>query len=252
MRRFGACSRGLRRVGFIGAQRQDVADFGLQALREHAAQAGALQFIVQTRVKRVYVDWQAALAPQVVPGVLMAGQDVLLGHRQAGGQGGNEAACVGGGVGAGFSFVGEQRRVLPASLAVRAPVNAQGPARQLFAGVPLALAKVQKAALAVLRAQLVHQLGRQAALGRAQGVGVPLRRVTVVHRHKGGFAAHGQAHVARFELVVHLLAQGQHGGPLFVAVRAGDARGLVDAGDRHFVVESDFRLVHQALNGRRG
>ena len=109
---------------------------------------------------------------------------------------------------------------------------------------------MQKAALPVAGAQLVHQFGGQAALGRAQGVGVPFGRVAVGHGHKSGLAAHGQAHIARLQAGIDGLASGQHLGPLRLGVRTGDAWRLVDALHRHAVIKMHVGLVHQALNGR--
>ena len=59
------------------AQRQHVADDRVQPLREDAAQPGALHLVVEPRVERIDVDRQPALAPQVVPGVLVARLHVL-------------------------------------------------------------------------------------------------------------------------------------------------------------------------------
>ena len=223
-----------------------------QALAEDAAQAVALQLVVQACIKRIDVDRQAAFTPQVVPSVFMAGQHGVVRQSQVSGQGGHEPLGVGRAVVAGLVLVGKQRGVLPAGLAVGAPVNTQSPARQLLARVPLALAKMQKAALTVFGAQFVHQVGGQAPLGWAQGVGVPFRRVAVLGGDKCRLAAHGQAHVFGHQLRVDLLAQFQHLCPLFFGVRLGDAGRLVDARDAHLVRKLDFGLVHQAFNRRGG
>ena len=78
-----------------------------------------------------------------------------------------EALRVFGGVLAGYAFVGKQVWVVPAGVTVGAPVNAQRPTRQLFARVPLALAEMQEAAIAIFGTQLVHQFGGKAAFGRS-------------------------------------------------------------------------------------
>ena len=93
----------------------------------------------------------------------------------------------------------------------------------MFAGIPLALAKVQKATPAIFITQLVHEFGGKAALCRAQRIGIPLGRVAIAHRDKGGLAAHGQAHVACHQLGVNGGAQRHDGGPLFFGVGFGDA-----------------------------
>ena len=150
-----------------------------------------------------------------------------------------------------LALVGEQRRVVPAGLAVGAPAHAQRPARQLLARIPLALAEVQEAAGAVVRAQPLHQVLREHALGRAQRIGVPLGAVAVVHRHEGGLAAHRQAHVAGHQLLVDPLAERQHAVPLLFGVGLGDARRLPDARDAHAVREVDLALVDRAAHRRR-
>ena len=74
--------------------------------------------------------------------------------------------------------VGDQVGVLPDRLAVLAPVEAERPARQAFAGIPLALAVMQQAARReARRAARRISSSASAALGRADRRGVPLRRL---------------------------------------------------------------------------
>ena len=214
-------------------QRQHVAGGGVQPLGEHAAQTGTFQLVIEFGVERVDVHGQLAFAPEVIPGVLIAGQHQLVLQPQAARERRDEGLGVSGGVAVCQAFVGEQRGVGPAGLAVGAPADGQRPARQLFARVPLALAEMQETARPVARQQAVRQFVGQAALGGAQGVGVPFRAVTVVHRDEGGLAAHGQAHVAGLELGVHGLAQALDVGPLRLGVGLGHTRGLEDALDLH-------------------
>ena len=94
----------------------------------------------------------------------------------------------------------------------------------MLAGVPLALAKMQKAAFAIFSPQLLHQLGGVAALGRAEGVNVPFGGIPVVHRDKGRLAAHRQAHIAAGQVAVNRLAQRLHCSPLVVGVGLGHTR----------------------------
>ncbi len=242
----------LRAAARVGGwlQRQHVADHRIELLREHAAQAGALQFVVQLRIEGVDVHRQAAFAPEVVVDVLVGGLDEGGREAQLLRQPVREALGVGAGVVRRLALVGEQGRIVPGRLAVGAPEDRQRPARQLLARVPLALAEVQEAALAVFLAQPVHQLGGVAALGGAEGVGVPLRRIAVAAGDEGGLAAHGQAHVAGRQARVDRVAQRQHGGPLVVGVGPRHPRRLVHARDLHLVAEVDLGLVHQALDGR--
>ena len=174
-----------------GLDGQHIADFTVELLLEHAAQAHALHLVAEFGIERVHIDRQAAFAPQVVPDVFIGAEHVSVAQAQLRRQRPGEALGVGAGVVGGHALVGKQRRVAPHRLAIGTPINVERPARQLLARVPLALAEMQKAALAVVVAQFVHQFSGQAALGRAHGVDVPLWCITVVHRHKGGFAAHG-------------------------------------------------------------
>src|SRR5690606_7970151 len=112
-------------------------------------------------------------APEVVPGVFVAGRDVLRGQAQTARQCLREALCVVGGVAGLVALVRQQRGVVPARFAVGAPEQREGPAWQLLARVPLALSHVHEAALTVAFAQAAQQRGGVAAFGRTQGVGVP-------------------------------------------------------------------------------
>ena len=245
----------MRRIQRLGAvtllDRQRVAHLMRQALGEDAAQPASLHLVVELGVKRVDVDRQTALTPEVVPGVLVARLHMCIGQSQASGQPTHEGLGIGRVVVQQFALVGEQRRVVPAGLAIGAPANRQRPARQLLARVPLALAVVQEATLAVMCTQPTHQVLRHQPLGRAQRVGIPLGAVAVLDADEGGLATHRQPHVARHQLRVHLLAQCQHLGPLVLGVRLGDARRLEDAGDRHLVVKLDLALVHRTADRRR-
>ena len=180
----------------------------------------------------------------------MRGHDELGGEPQVGGQLLGEAAGIFAGVVRGHALVGKQVGVAPHGLAVGAPEDVERPARQLLAGVPLALAEVQEAALAVLVAQLVGQAGGVGALRGAQGIGVPFGGIAVAHRHKGGLAAHGQAHVTGGQLFIDGFAQGQDVGPLLVGVGLGDAGGFVQPGDHHVVGKFDLGFIHAAFDGR--
>ena len=85
---------------------------------------------------------------------------------------------------------------MPNGLAVCSPQDAKGPARQLLPGIPLALAYMHKAVWRVMRLELVHDFCSIGALGRPLCVGVPFAGIAVGGGHKGGLAAHRQAHIA--------------------------------------------------------
>ena len=244
-RRIARSPRCRARLAVIGLQRQHIAHRRLQALPENAAQARALVLVVELGVKGVHVEWQLAFAPQVVPGVLKAGPDVLGRQAQLLRQRLDEALCLGGAVLRRLAFVGQQGGLLPDRLAVGAPKQRQRPAWQLLTGVPLALAQVQAAAGPVLLAQAVQQVGGINALGRAQRIGVPLGRIAVAGGHEGGLAAHGQAHIVGVQVLLDLLAQGVDGAPLRLGVGFGDARRFQAALHLHVVLKRDLAFIER-------
>ncbi len=98
------------------------------------------------------------------------------------------------GLGAGVvAFRRDPFRLGPDRLAVAAPVERKGPARQGFAGIPLALPVVQEPAGRKAIAQAPDQPVGERPLGRADRGRVPFLQLEVVDRNEGGFAAHGQA-----------------------------------------------------------
>jgi hypothetical protein len=140
-----------------------------------------------------------------------------------------------------LAFACDQLRILPDRLAVLAPVEREGPARQAFAGIPLALAVMQEAAGREALAQLADQFVGLVALGRADGAGVPLLGLEIVDGDEGRLAAHGQADVLGREDAVDLGAERIEFVPAFVGKRLGDARMLGDA--RHLMSKSNSVLA---------
>src|SRR6185503_186984 len=125
--------------------RQRVADDAIEALREHAPQPRARHLIVEARIERIDVDGEAPLAPQVVPDVLVPGDDVVRAEIQGAREALDEELRLGRAVAVGDRLVGEEGGIAQARLAVGAPVRGKRPRRQLLAGVPLALAEMQEA-----------------------------------------------------------------------------------------------------------
>src|SRR5574343_1360080 len=146
----------------------------LEALREHLHQAFALQRIVDARIEVIDVARQAAFAPQVVIDILEGWEYILRGNAQALGYAPQELAGLLGGGAIVLAFVGIERRGVPDRLAILAPEAVERPARQLFAGIPLALAEVHQAVGGVFLTQAMEQFGCVEALGWAEGGGVPL------------------------------------------------------------------------------
>ena len=127
---------------------------------------------------------------------------------------------------------GDQRGIAPDRLAVLAPVEREGPARQAFARIPFALAVMQESTRREAGAQPADQLVGAAPLGRADGFRVPFRRLVVVDRDEGRFAAHGEAHVLAREVGIDLLAERVERRPALVGEgerHAGILRHPVDA-----------------------
>ena len=121
------------RAGFVralnGFDWQHIANFTVELLLKHPAQAHAFHLVAELGIKRVHIDRQAALAPQVVPDVFIGAEHVGVAQAQLCGQRPGEALGVGAGVVGGHAFVGKQGRVGPNGLAVGAPVNVERPAR---------------------------------------------------------------------------------------------------------------------------
>ena len=242
--------RGTTRDALTTPNRQHEAHLVVQSLVEHPTQAHALHFVVQTGVKGVHVHRQTAFTPQVVERVFITRLNMRSAHAQLVGQSVDEQSGIVGAVTHPAALIGKQQRVVPARLTIGAPEDGQGPPGQLLAGIPLTLAKVQEAALTIARAQLVHQFGGQPAFGGPERIGVPLRAITVIDRHKGWLPAHGQAHIACRQQAVHLVAQSIDGPPLRLGVGLGHTWRLENTGDGHVVVELAFALVHSARHRR--
>src|ERR1700747_3152791 len=71
---------------------------------------------------------------------------------------------------------GNEIGVFPDRHAVLAPIEAEGPARQTFAGITFSLPIMQKPAWGEARVQAADQLVGETTLGRADGGDIPLRR----------------------------------------------------------------------------
>ncbi|MCY1360268.1 hypothetical protein D9M69_468860 [compost metagenome] len=104
----------------------------------------------------------------------------------------------------------------------------------------------------VMAAQAVEQVGGEEALVRPQGGGVPLRVVGVVDGDEGGFAAHGQAHVATSQVGVDARTQFADGLPLLLAVGLGHSWRFPDPLDAHLVGELALAFFHRTADGCRG
>ena len=230
--------------------RQRVADDGVQTLREDAAQAIALHFVFEAGVEGVHVHRQLPFPPQVVPHVFVTRLHVGGGHAQLRGEGGDEALGVGRDVSVRMLFVGEEARVRPCGVTVRAPIASERPARQLLAGVPLALSQVNEAVRSVTLLQPKQQIGGARALGRPERGDVPFVGVAIGRRHERRLSAHRQAHVADGQVLVNRASAREDLFPLRVGVGLGDTRRFRDPLHRHLVDELDLAWLNATRDWR--
>ena len=232
-------------------QRQHVADGPGESLPQQAGKARALVGLGEIGGQRVAVDGERRLDGEKVRDVLVRGDDEFRGESQRAGEPGRECLRrldVQAARGAG---VGDQRGLAPQRLAVGPPVDAQRPARQRFAGIPLALAGMQEPVGREAFGQAPDQNLGQFPLLRRQRRGVPLRAVHVVDRHERRFAALGEPHVVAGEILVDAPAERVDRRPLRLGVRPRDPRILVHARHAHPEVELDLAGIGEA-DDRRG
>ena len=102
---------------------------------------------------------------------------------------------------------------------------------------------MQHAARRETVAQAPDQVVREAALGRADGIAVPLGRLEIVDRDEGRLTPHGEPHVVALQIPVDLLAEPVERRPGLVREGQGDAGRLGDARDLHDVVEGRLARI---------
>ena len=229
----------------------DVAGRRRQAAVEHAGDAGPLLDGADGRLQRVDLARKLRLLEQPVGWVLEGRLDVGVFEAEAVRDGVHQAPRVLDPRRLGARLARDERGVPPDRQPVLAPVEREGPARQAFAGIPLALAVVQEAAGGEAGPQAPDQLVGEAALARADRLSVPLGGLEVVDGDEGGLAAGGEAHVLRPQVRVDALAERVQRAPGLVREGQRDARRFRDPGHRHRVVEGDLALVERARDRRR-
>ena len=101
-------------------------------------------------------------------------------------------------------------------------------------------------------AQTADQPVGELSLGRADGVGVPLRRFVIVDRDEGRLAAHGEAHVFGLENAVDLVAEPVERFPRLLGEGLGDARMLRHPLDPHVENELGIGEADVAADDRGG
>ena len=143
----------------------------------------------------------------------------------------------------------QQAGIAPDRDPVRAPVTADGPARQRLARVPLSLSMMKHASGGEALHHPSGQGVREPGLVGAHGLGVPFGAVWIVDGHEGRLAAHGEAHVGGAQLRIDRLAERVDAGPFLVGVRFGDLRLLAESMNRHHDLEGLLDPV--VVRGRR-
>ena len=185
------------RVGFVDPlQRQHVPDDPAEPLLEDPREPRALLFVLQLGLQRVDVHRQPPFPPEIVPDVFVRGDGMLRADPQQVGELHDEALRLRLAVPVVDRLVGDERVVFPDRHAVAPPPAAERPARQRFAGIPLALSEMQQAAGRELLLQALDQGPGQPALPGTESGEVPFGAVHVVDGHERRLAAHREPHVA--------------------------------------------------------
>ena len=200
-------------------------------------QTGPLAKLLEFRVERINDLGQTPFLPQVEEDVFVGGDGERETYLEAAGQGFEKLARIHRAVAVVFAVFGEEALVLPNGHPIFAPVTAERPTGKLFAGIPLALTKVQQRAGGETVAHFQQQFHRQPAFRGAHRGGRPLAPIAIVERDEGRLAAHGEAHIPHLQIDIDLVAEGFDLLPLLVRVGLGDARGFVDPLDSHRVAE---------------
>ncbi len=231
--------------------RQHEAGRTRQAVVEGAHHARALFRIVDLRVAGIDVDRQRALPQQPIGRVLVSRDDVVGLDAETHGDFAGERLSVPARRGRAGAGPRDQQGVLPDRLAVLAPKQREGPARQALAGIPFALAVMQEAAGRETRLQAPDQRLGARLLVSADGRRVPFRGVVIVDRDEGRLAAHGQAHVLRDEIAIDLFAERVELAPGGVGEGQRHARRLAQPRHVHVEAEGDLRRLDEAGDRRR-
>ncbi|MCY1508738.1 hypothetical protein D9M68_430580 [compost metagenome] len=237
-----------------GLHRQHVAGRCRQAAFEDAGHAAALFGVLQLGIGGIDVLGEVCLLQQPVGGIFEGRLDHLGRHAQFACHQMQQTFGVLRGDVVVACLLGDEVGAAPDRHAVLAPVEREGPARQAFAGIPLALAIVQETAGREAFAQAADQRVRLLALGWADRVSVPLLGLEVVDRNEGRLAAHRQPYVVFLEHAIDLFTERVQGFPAFVGERLGDARMFRDTCHLHVEGEigSGVGIAEEAAGDRRG
>src|SRR5215467_6351905 len=159
---------------------------------ERAHDAVALDRIIDLGIARIDILAQFALLEHARGRVFEGGLHEVGAETEAGRDRLRESLRIIGERAMAARLGRNERVVVPNRLAVAPPIERERPSRQRLARIPFALAVVQEAARRKAPAQAADQFVGTDALGRAEGGGVPFRRLIVVDRNEGRLAAHGR------------------------------------------------------------
>ena len=218
---------------FFPPQGHDVTHNVVEAVGVDFGETVTFLLVVEFRVEDIDIARQAALAPKVIPDILVARQDVLGGDAESGCQGGDEALGVIRGVAVILVDIGEQGIVVPERLTIPPPPAAVGPAGQGFSGIPFSLAMVEQAVRGKLRLEPAQQRAAEFAFVRAHRGEVPLLAFHVVNADESRLSAHGQPDITGHKFAVDLVADGFNIRPLRFGIGFGDAGRFHHAADFH-------------------
>ena len=126
--------------------------------------------------QRVHVHRQPSFPPEIVPDVFVRGDGMLQADTEQVGELRDEPLRLRLAVPVVDSLVGNERVVVPYRQAVAPPPAAERPARQRFAGIPLALSEMQQTAGREMRFQPPDQASRPARASSDRGRRDSIRR----------------------------------------------------------------------------
>ena len=194
-------------------------------------------------------DGQLLLHEDEVGGVFVRGNGAVAGQAQLLAQGCGEGFRLGDGRFLVRLFASDQVEVFPDRLAVGAPVDGEGPAGELLAGIPFALAVVEHGSWGKTLLEAAKEFLGVGALIGADGSGIPFGAFHVVGGNEGRLAPHREADVAALQEVVNVCAAVEDGLPSLVAVGQCHPGRFADAGQRHLEVEGHLGLFVGTRDG---
>ena len=228
--------------------RQHVAHHLAEAPVEDLRKPRALGLVLQVALQGIDVVRKVLFTRHGLPDVLEGRHGIPLGQAEPLREGLDEAARILSVAGALF-LSGDEPLIAPQRHPVAAPVDAERPARQRLAGIPLALAEMQQSPRCEPVFEPALQHARELALLLAVGVDVPLGAIHVVDGDERRFAAQCEPDIPLGELRVDPVTECLDRLPLFLLERLRHPRILVDAGDLH--LEAEIAFAHVGVANHR-